>query len=264
VKNGSEKRRTPIQIAIDGPSGAGKSTVAKAVAGRLNFIYVDTGAMYRALTWKALQKGIGLETGASLTGLAQALSIRFVRDEGGRQRVLCDGVDVTEAIRTPEIDRLVSRTAAHADIRQVMVKQQQNLAAGQDVVMDGRDVATVILPKAECKIYLTASLEQRAKRRFLELSQKGISQTYADILADMRNRDFQDETREASPLVMDPEAERLDTSEMNLEETIAAVLKICQNVSGVLRGGGRLREAQPVLSGCRTPPPEALSDSEGD
>jgi cytidylate kinase len=188
--------------------------------------------MYRALTWKALQGGVALDAGEALAGLARNLVVRFIRDDEGGQRVFCDGADVTDAIRAPEIDRLVSKAASHAGIRRVMVEKQQSLADGRDVVMDGRDVATVILPRAECKIFLTASLEQRAKRRFLELSQKGIHRDYSDILIDMRNRDCQDETREASPLAMDPEAERVDTTGMNLEETIAAVLKIYKKRSG--------------------------------
>jgi cytidylate kinase len=217
-----------IQIAIDGPSGAGKSTVAKFVANRLSFIYIDSGAMYRALTWRAVQNGVDTGDAEALTLLARDVSIRFLKDAGGAQRVMCDGTDVTELIRTPEIDRLVSQTASHTSVRQVMVDKQQGLAGAQDVVMDGRDVATVIMPRAERKIFLTASLEERARRRLLELTQKGIHQEYQDLLDEMRNRDVRDASRETGPLIRDPEAVLVDTSRLSLEETVSAVLEICQ------------------------------------
>jgi cytidylate kinase len=217
-----------IQIAIDGPSGAGKSTVAKFVANRLGFIYIDSGAMYRALTWKAIRDGVDIAAPAALTALAQAVSIRFIKDAGGAQRVICDGADVTELIRTPEVDRLVSQTASHASVRRVMVGKQQSLAGDQDVVMDGRDVATVILPQAERKIFLTASLEARARRRLLELAQKGVRREYPVLLEEMRSRDAQDAAREADPLIQDPDAVLVDTSRLSFEETASAVLEICQ------------------------------------
>jgi cytidylate kinase len=217
-----------IQIAIDGPSGAGKSTVAKFVADRLGFVYIDSGAMYRALTWKAVRNGVDTDDAAALTSLARDMSVCFHKDADGVRRVVCDGTDVTELIRTPEIDRLVSRTASHAPVRRVMVDKQRGLAGAGDVVMDGRDVAAVILPRAEYKIFLTASLEERARRRFLELAQKGIRQEYPDLLEEMRSRDVRDSGREASPLTRDPEAVLVDTSRLSFDETVSAVLEICQ------------------------------------
>ncbi|MDR1205916.1 MAG: (d)CMP kinase [Peptococcaceae bacterium] len=217
-----------IQIAIDGPSGAGKSTVAKFVADRLGFVYIDSGAMYRALTWKAVQNGVDPDDAAALTSLARDMSVCFHRGADGAQRVMCGGTDVTGLIRTPEIDRLVSRTAAHAPVRRVMVEKQRALAGARDVVMDGRDVAAVILPQAERKIFLTASLEERARRRLLELTQKGIRQEYPDLLEEMRNRDVRDAGRDASPLTRVPEAVVVDTSRLSFEETVSAVLEICQ------------------------------------
>jgi cytidylate kinase len=217
-----------IQIAIDGPAGAGKSTVAKFAAGRLGFIYIDTGAMYRALTWKAAETGADTDDSAAMAALARNVSVWFSKDASGVQRVICDGTDVTELIRAPEIDRLVPRTASHPSVRRVMVDQQQKMAGVQDVVMDGRDVATVILPGAECKIFLTASLEERTRRRLLELTQKGIHREYSDLLEEMRDRDIRDTTRETGPLAMAPDAVMVDTTRLSLEETVSAVLEICQ------------------------------------
>jgi cytidylate kinase len=217
-----------IQIAIDGPSGAGKSTVAKSVANRLRFIYIDTGAMYRALTWKALQSGVSVDNSTDLAALARDVSIRFIQDANGVQRVMCDETDVTELIRTPEIDRLTPQTASHASVRRVMVRKQRSLAGARDVVMDGRDVAAVILPQAECKIFLTASLEERVRRRHSELAQKGMNRKYSDLLEEIQNRDARDSGREADPMIMDSEAVLLDTSRLSFEETVSAVLEICQ------------------------------------
>ena len=167
-----------IQIAIDGPAGAGKSTVAKKLADMLGFVYIDTGAMYRAITYKALCQGISLDDAEALTNTAEDTDIQFVRTEEGRQLIFCDGREVTEEIRSPVVSENVSRLAQFSSVREVLVRKQQELANNQDVVMDGRDIGTVVLPRAECKIYLTASLEERTARRYRELQIKGYSENY--------------------------------------------------------------------------------------
>ena len=189
----------PLQIAIDGPAGAGKSSVAKVLARRLGCIYLDTGAMYRAVTWLALQKQVAFDDMEGIKDLLQTIELEF-KDVDGMQHLYCNGTDVTEAIRTPEISANVSAVSMIPQVREAMTAQQQKIAAGSDVLMDGRDIGTTVLPNARYKFFLTASLEERARRRALELEQKGIAVDMEQLIADIALRDKKDSEREVSPL----------------------------------------------------------------
>ncbi len=218
-----------ICIAIDGPAGSGKSTVAQRVALHFNYIYIDTGAMYRALTLKALQRGISFADTSSLTQLANETEITLIPSvEQGKNliRVFLDNVEVTEAIRSTEVTQKVSHLAAISGVRRAMVKLQQELAAAGGVVMDGRDIGTVVLPEAELKIFLTASVNVRAKRRQLELEAKGIRVNYAELVEQIAARDCADMQREIDPLIQAPEAISLDTTDLSLNEVIERVISL--------------------------------------
>ncbi|HCP14743.1 MAG TPA: (d)CMP kinase [Peptococcaceae bacterium] len=223
------KEETLIQITIDGPAGAGKSTVARAVARKLNYVYIDTGAMYRAVAWLAVQQGLSVEDQASLTVLAEKADIQFKVSHRGQQKIFCNHIDVTHVIRSPQISRLVSEIAAVPGVRQALVKMQQSLAADQNVVMDGRDAGTVILPQAQCKIYLTASVEERARRRLAQMQRLGLTQPMDEVIRDIKQRDYQDVHRSTSPLKPAEDAILLDCTDLDLDETISEVLKIIQN-----------------------------------
>lgn len=208
-----------LQIAIDGPAGAGKSSVAKVLAKRLNCIYLDTGAMYRAVTWLALQKNIAFSDEAGMKQLLSTLQLEF-KEEDGKQHLYCNGVDVTEAIRTPEISANVSAVAMLPFVREILVAQQQRIASDCDVLMDGRDIGTTVLPQAQYKFFLTASLEERARRRYLELKEKGESVDLEQLKAEIALRDKKDSQREVSPLVQAPDAELIDTSDLSFEQVV--------------------------------------------
>ena len=210
------------QIAIDGPSGAGKSTIAKRLAKDLGFIYVDTGAMYRALAVYFLQKGIDTADEAAVGRAAAEPRIDWELREDG-QHILLNGEDVSGRIRTEEVGMVASSTSAFAEVRRILVALQQEIAAAQSVVMDGRDIGTVVLPQADLKIFLTASVEVRAKRRTLELLEKGVEADPAQVEEDIRRRDHQDMNREVSPLRQAEDAILVDTSEMTIEEVVAAI-----------------------------------------
>jgi CMP/dCMP kinase len=197
-------------VAIDGPAGAGKSTVARALASRLGFRYLDTGAMYRALTWLALEEGVDLESGAALGALAQASAIAFDRD-----RVTIAGEDVTEAIRRPEIDRVVSTVARHPEVREVMRDRQRELAEQGDAVIEGRDIGTVVCPNADVKVYLVANPEERARRRVADRPEIG-----AEALAtDLRLRD----QRDAAQMRPAADAETIDTTYLDVDDVVARI-----------------------------------------
>ena len=208
-----------LQIAIDGPAGAGKSSVAKTLAKRLGCIYLDTGAMYRAVTWLAMQQQVPLEESAAMEALLKSIQLEFKEEPEG-QRLYCNGTDVSEAIRTTEVSANVSAVAMLPSVREAMVAQQQKIAADCDVLMDGRDIGTTVLPNARYKFFLTASLEERARRRYLELQQKGIAVDLEQIKHDIALRDEKDSKRAVSPLVQAADAERIDTSDMTLEEVV--------------------------------------------
>lgn len=211
-------------VAIDGPAGAGKSTIAKKVAETLGFAYIDTGAMYRAVTWKLLQTG--KEFSPELAAeLAEKIEIRF-RPESDRNRVYVDGQEVTDDIRTQEVSRLVSRVAAVPAVREAMVAQQRLMGAESGVVMDGRDIGTVVFPAAQCKIFLTASVEERARRRGLELEAKGQQVDYKALQADIASRDKQDSEREVSPLRQAEDAVYLDTSDMDIRQVTEEIIRL--------------------------------------
>ena len=212
-------------IAIDGPAGAGKSSIAKIVSKRLGFIYVDTGALYRAVGYTAMKKGIALsELEAILPYLDEMqVTIRYV---DGEQRVFVNGVDVSSEIRTQEVAAYASKVSALPPVRQFLFDLQQQLARENDVVMDGRDIGTVVLPNADVKIFLTASVEERARRRYKELCEKGIPAELPVIEEEIRQRDEQDMNRPIAPLKQAEDAVLLDTSAMNIEESIEALLAI--------------------------------------
>ena len=207
-------------VAIDGPAGAGKSTIAKAAAKRFGFIYVDTGAIYRTVGLAVRRAGEDPHDEARIMALLPSLSVRFGYGPDGTQRMLLNDEDVTGLIRTPEISMYASAVSAHARVRTYLLDMQRDMARTASVVMDGRDIGTVVLPDAGLKVFLTASDEARAMRRYLELREKGAEDTYEAVLADIRERDRNDITRAAAPLRAADDAVLLDTTELTLDESI--------------------------------------------
>ncbi len=210
-------------IAIDGPAGAGKSTIAKMVAKELGFIYVDTGAMYRAMALYLIRKGIDREDTAGIEKACEDADIS-IEYENGQQVVLLMGENVNAYLRTEEVGNMASASSANLKVRKKLVDLQKKLAATKDVVMDGRDIGTVVLPDSKCKIYLTASSSVRAKRRFDELTEKGITSDIKQIEDDIIERDHRDMTRENSPLKQADDAVLIDSSDMTIEEVKNAIL----------------------------------------
>ncbi|MFP3917994.1 (d)CMP kinase [Lysinibacillus telephonicus] len=214
-----------IQIAIDGPAGAGKSTIAKIVAENLGFTYIDTGAMYRAVTYKALKQDIELSDAESLEKMVLNTSIILKPSQNG-QLVFIDGEEVTQAIRSNEVTANVSQVAAHANIREILVAKQQELAANGGIVMDGRDIATHVLKDAELKIFMSASVEERARRRFIDNEKRGIPSTIEKLQEEIALRDKLDSEREASPLIQAEDAIYLDTTNLSIEEAANEILQL--------------------------------------
>lgn len=212
-----------LQIAIDGPAAAGKSTAAKIVAARLSYIYIDTGAMYRAITYKALEQNIDVEDGKKLGELLHGTTITLEQAENG-QMVLLDGLDVTEAIRTDVVTNNVSAVARHSEIRRDMTARQQQLAAKGGVVMDGRDIGTSVLPEADVKIFLLAGVEERAKRRHAENLKKGFSSDLENLKREIAARDKMDMERAESPLQKAEGAIEIDTTFMTVDQVVDAIL----------------------------------------
>ena len=212
-----------VNIAIDGPSGAGKSTIARAVAKALGMLYVDTGAMYRAIGLYAFENGIAPRDAAALGRALADIDIKLAY-EGGVQRVFLNGRDVSEAIRRHEISSYASDVSALPAVRAFLLDLQRDMAKTHSVIMDGRDIGTVILPHADIKIFLTAAAEDRARRRFDELYAKGETVSYERVLEDVRVRDHNDETRAAAPLRPAPDAEIIDTTGNSLDESIELIL----------------------------------------
>ena len=219
-------------IAIDGPAGAGKSTLARALAKELGFVYVDTGAIYRTVGYYIWLCGIGGRDGDGVRRLLDDVNIRIEYPEDGIQHMILNGKDITDDIRAPEISTYASQVSAHKCVRDFLLDTQRDLAKTHNVVMDGRDIGTVVLPKAEVKIYLTASAEVRAMRRYKELQENGHKDSYAKVLTEMKQRDEQDMNRPIAPLRQAKDAVKLDTSEMTLEESLAAMKRIAAEKLG--------------------------------
>ena len=215
-----------ISVAIDGPSGAGKSTLARQMAKELGFLYVDTGAIYRTVALHTQRQGVNPGDREAVAPLLGTLSIRMDYGEDGMQRMYLGEEDVSDAIRVHAVSQCASQVAAIPEVRDFLLEYQRKLAREHNVVMDGRDIGTVVLPDADVKIFLTASAEIRAKRRLLELQQRGQQADYATILHDVEQRDEQDRTRAIAPLCQAEDAVLVDTSQLNLEESLQAMLKI--------------------------------------
>ena len=218
-----------VAIAIDGPAAAGKSTVAKIVAKRLGFVYIDTGAMYRAFTWYVLHRGIDPKNEEASCSLIPEVRISLKEDGS----VFVCGHDVTRAIREPLVSSNVSYIASYKGIRLALIDLQRELGEKDNCVMDGRDIGSYVLPHAEVKIFQIASVETRAKRRFLENQEKGIPTTYEEVVADVKNRDYIDSHRDFDPLMQAADAIPLDTSDMTIEEVVDAILRIVEEKTGV-------------------------------
>lgn len=217
-----------ISVAIDGPAGAGKSTIARRLAGELGFRYVDTGAIYRTVAYFMDLWGVSPKDVDGVNRYIDELTVGIEYDDEGVQHMLMNGMDVTGDIRTPEISQKASLISAHAVVRDVLLDMQRNMAEEYDVVMDGRDIGSVVLPKATVKIFLTASPEVRAKRRYQELLEKGQKASYTQVLKDVQQRDYQDTHRDIAPLKMCRDSVKVDTSEMDLEQSVAAIRKIVE------------------------------------
>ncbi len=214
-----------VSVAIDGPAGAGKSTLARRLAAELGYIYVDTGAMFRTIGLYALRAGKDPKDNEAVNALLPEISLKFAFI-GGEQHIYLNGEDVSTAIRTEEVGMAASAVGANPEVRAFLLGMQRDMAKTQDVLMDGRDIGTVVLPDATVKIFLTASPEARATRRWKEYQQKGAEVSYEEVLADVRQRDYQDTHRAAAPLRQADDAQLLDTSEMNFEQSLEAMKKM--------------------------------------
>ena len=214
-----------VSVAIDGPAGAGKSTLARRLAAELGYIYVDTGAMFRTIGLYALRAGKDPKDNEACNALLPEISLKFAFI-GGEQHIYLNGEDVSTAIRTEEVGMAASAVGANPEVRAFLLGMQRDMAKTQDVLMDGRDIGTVVLPDATVKIFLTASPEARATRRWKEYQQKGVEVSYEEVLADVRQRDYQDTHRAAAPLRQADDAQLLDTSEMNFEQSLEAMKKM--------------------------------------
>lgn len=217
----------PYSIAIDGPAGAGKSTIAKAVARELGYVYIDTGAMYRAVGLFCIDEAIALTDEARVSEAVRDIDITIAYGEEGAQQVFLNGTNVSTRIRTQQVGDAASTVSQYPAVREKMVKLQQSLAEHTSVVMDGRDIASKVLPNADTKIYLTASVEERARRRANELREKGELCDIAEVEAEIRARDDRDMHRQHSPLIQVPEAVLVDSSTLTIDETIDRILEIC-------------------------------------
>lgn len=220
-----------IAIAIDGPSGAGKSTLAKRLAGEMGYLYVDTGAMFRAVGLYALRAGKDPADAAAVEALLPAVTLTLAHVDGA-QHIYLNGEDVSQAIRQEQVGMAASAVAVHPAVRSFLLGQQRAIASTNNVLMDGRDIGTVVLPDATVKIFLTASPEARAARRWKEYQQKGMDTPYEEVLADVKQRDYQDTHRAAAPLKQAEDAVLLDTSEMDFEQSLAAMKQIIADKIG--------------------------------
>ena len=217
------------RIALDGPSGAGKSTIAKRLSAELGFVYVDTGAMYRSIGLFCLQNGIDVADEAAVTAVLSQIDIAL-KYVDGEQRVILNGTDVSKEIRINEVSMAASKVSAYKAVRAFLLDTQRNMAKTQSVIMDGRDIGTVVLPDAEIKIFIVADPEERAKRRYKELIERGQNVPFEEVLADIIQRDYNDENRAEAPLRQAEDAIRLDTSLLDFEQSYNAVLEIARKV----------------------------------
>lgn len=216
-------------IAIDGPAGSGKSTVAKLVAKRLNYRYIDTGAMYRAVAWTAQKKDIDLADESAMADIAESLNIEFVPDADG-QRVLLDGENITAFLKNETVGRGAATVAAQKFVREVLVARQRQIGETGNIVMDGRDIGTVVFPQAEKKFFFVADAEERGRRRYEELKSKNPSLDLETIIEEIRQRDYEDCNREISPLVKADDALEVDTTRLSIEEVTDHVFKNINNL----------------------------------
>lgn len=215
-----------MNVAIDGPAGAGKSTIAKAIAKKLGYVYVDTGAMYRAMALFFLRSNISKDDEAKISSVVDDINVS-IKYEDGAQHVILNGEDVTGLIRTEEVGNMASATSVYGPVRTKLVALQQELAKTTDVIMDGRDIGTVVLPNADVKVFLTASVECRAKRRYDELVAKGQEADFDQIAKDIEERDYRDSHREISPLKQADDATLVDSSNMTIDEVVDTIINLC-------------------------------------
>lgn len=222
-----------ISIAIDGPAGAGKSTIAKRLAAELGFYYVDTGAIYRTAAYFMDLLGISPKDVDGVERYIDELNIDIYYDETGLQHMLMNNIDVTSDIRTPDISQKASQISTHAVVREMLLDMQRDVAKENNVVMDGRDIGTVVLPKADVKIFLTASAEVRARRRYEELQARGNTDSYEKVLKELQQRDYQDTHREIAPLKMARDSIKVDTSELDVDGVVVAIRDIIKQKVGL-------------------------------
>lgn len=216
-----------MQVAIDGPASSGKSTISKLIAKENHFVYLDTGAMYRVVTLAVLKNQISLDDHRAIEKLVQTIEIGFSMQDG-KQSVFMNGEDVTDEIRSVEVTRNVSAVSALKEVRTRLVHLQREIAENHSIIMDGRDIGTVVLPQAEIKIFLVASVEERAKRRFIENQEKGIEMSYEELVEDIRRRDHIDSTRKESPLKKAEDAIEIDTTTMTIDDVVKTVTALIQ------------------------------------
>ena len=220
-------------VAIDGPAGAGKSTIARALAKELGYYYVDTGAIYRTVGYFMDLWGVAPKDVDGINRYIDELTVDIRYDDDGKQHMLMNGIDVTDDIRTPEISQIASTISAHKVVRDTLLDMQREMARKHNVIMDGRDIGTVVLPKADVKIFMTASAQVRAQRRYAELQAKGSTDSYEKVLADIEKRDYQDSHREVAPLKQAEDAVLLDTSNLTIDQVIAEMKRIVLEKTGV-------------------------------
>lgn len=216
-----------MNVAIDGPAGAGKSTIAKEVAKKKGYVYVDTGAMYRAMALYFIREGISSDDEAKISSVVDDIAVS-IEYKDGAQHIIMNGEDVTGLIRTEEVGNMASASSVYGAVRTKLVALQQELANNTDVIMDGRDIGTVVLPNADVKVFLTASVECRAKRRFKELVEKGLNPDFEAIAKDIEERDYRDSHREISPLKQADDAILLDSSDMTIDEVVNKIISLCE------------------------------------
>lgn len=227
--------KNTVCIAIDGEAAAGKSTLGKLLAAKLGYLYFDTGVMYRAVAWAALQRGVDVRDEMAVTRLAEQVDIQVAllnRESGQHSSVLLDGMDISSAIHEPDVDQVVSVVAAHPGVRRVLRECQRQIGLTRNVVMVGRDIGTEVMPDADLKIFLRAPIEERARRRYLELRTRGEEISYEEVLASMRQRDYLDTHRAVAPLRVAEDAIVIDTGNLSVEEALARVLEIVHSKVG--------------------------------